>query len=147
MVNNKITVAGYLTQQISISPKTQAEITSELGLEKANIITMFKQGKTKVPINRVPAMARALNVDQIYLLSLVMSEYMPDAWSAIQSVLKTALITEYESAILSVVREASGGMNLRPETAVEKEKLKQLVYEWQGREEKDIEALKNLKEL
>ena len=147
MANQKITVAGYITQQLSISPKSQTEITAELGLEKPNIITMFKQGKTKLPINRVPAFANALNIDPIYLLSLTMNEYMPDTWLVIQKLLKNALITDYEASILNVIREATHGMNLRPETAIEKEKLKNLVLEWQQREEKDIEALKHLKEL
>ena len=147
MVDNKITVAGYITQQLSISPKTQVEVTEELGLDKPNIVTMFKQGRTKVPINRVPALANALGVDPVYLLSLTMNEYMPDAWQVIQKLLKNALITDNELAIINIIREGSAGMNLRPETAVEKEKLKNLVGEWQERERKDIEALKNLKEL
>ena len=147
MFETKTTVAGYITQQLSISPKTQVEITEELGLDKPNIVTMFKQGRTKVPINRVPALANALGVDPVYLLSLTMNEYMPDAWQVIQKLLKNALITDNELAIINIIRERSAGMNLRPETAVEKEKLKNLVGEWQERERKDIEALKNLKEL
>ena len=147
MVDNKITVAGYITQQLSISPKTQVEVTEELGLDKPNIVTMFKQGRTKVPINRIPALANALGVDPVYLLSLAMNEYMPDAWQVIQKLLKNTLITDNELAIVNIIREGSAGMNLRPETAVEKEKLKILVSEWQERERKDIEALKNLKEL
>ena len=147
MFETKTTVAGYITQQLSISPKTQVEITEELGLDKPNIVTMFKQGRTKVPINRVPALANALGVDPVYLLSLTMNEYMPDAWQVIQKLLKNALITDNELAIINIIREGSAGMNLRPETAVEKEKLKILVSEWQVRERKDIEALKSLKEL
>lgn len=147
MSGKKISVAAYLTQQISISPKSQQEITNDLGLENANIITMMKQGKTKVPVNRVPGLAKSLGIDPIYLLSLVMGEYMPETWEAIRSVLNSTLITDYEKEVLGIIREESGGMNVRPETAMEKEALRGCVRSWIERETAEIESLKNIKDM
>lgn len=44
-------VAREITRMVNSSEKTQHEIAHELGLERSNIITMFKQGRTKLPLN------------------------------------------------------------------------------------------------
>lgn len=78
-------VADYLAQQIILCGKSQKEIAEEVGYEKPNVITMMKQGHTKIPIVKVGAFARALEVDLAYLLRLVCMEYMPETWAAIAS--------------------------------------------------------------
>ena len=45
---------------IDNSRLTQKEIAQRMGMPMPNIITMWKQGQTKVPPERVPAMAKAL---------------------------------------------------------------------------------------
>jgi len=53
MTKPKLTVAQYLTMKIDESGKTQREIATEVGYDAANVITMFKQGSTKLPLNTV----------------------------------------------------------------------------------------------
>ena len=43
--------------------KTQAEIAAEAGLRSLNFLTMLKNGTSKVPLDRVPALAKALEAD------------------------------------------------------------------------------------
>ncbi|MFH1819647.1 MAG: hypothetical protein ABIK82_22680 [Pseudomonadota bacterium] len=74
------TVAEFLADSIALINKTQAQIAAECGFESANVITMFKKGQTKLPINRVGPLAKALNVDPAHLLRLVLLEYLPDTW-------------------------------------------------------------------
>ena len=50
--------------------KTQAEIVSEAGFANANMMTFLKTGKNKVPLDRVPSLAKALEVDPAYLMRL-----------------------------------------------------------------------------
>lgn len=105
----KLTVAEYITQQIALSEKSQKQIADEVGYDKPNVVTMIKQGKTKLPINKVGPFARSLNVDPAYLLRLVMSEYMPDTWSAIESLIGESLIAKEEIALLNVIRSVTNG--------------------------------------
>ena len=70
--------AVYLARLIELSPKTQREIATDIGYPKANIITMFKQGTTKVPLEKIPALARALGIDRIEMLRRAMREYAPE---------------------------------------------------------------------
>ena len=50
--------------------KTQAEIAEEAGFVNPNMVTMIKKGSTKLPIDRVPALAKALESDPALLLRL-----------------------------------------------------------------------------
>ena len=45
--------------------KTQAEIASEAGFANANMMTFLKTGKNKVPLDRVPSLARPLRSIQL----------------------------------------------------------------------------------
>lgn len=106
------TVAEFITQQIRISGKSQVEIARELGYEKPNIITMFKQGKTRIPLEKVGPLANALNIDPLQLLIKVMGEYMPDTLAALQSVLAGLQLTKNEYELLNSYRQFAKGRDV-----------------------------------
>ena len=54
--------------------KTQAEIASEAGFANANMMTHLKIGKNKVPLDRVPSLAKALEVDPAFLMRLALDQ-------------------------------------------------------------------------
>src|SRR6056297_3865375 len=56
------------------SKKSQIEIATEAGYVNPNMITMIKQGSTKVALDRVPALARALECDPAYLMRLSLEQ-------------------------------------------------------------------------
>jgi len=78
-------VARYITDAIERCGKTQLQISREIGFEKPNVITMIKQGKTKLPLDRMGEVARALEVDPYELVDLAMNEYHPVAWKTIRA--------------------------------------------------------------
>jgi hypothetical protein len=112
----------YLSDLIDISPKTQRQIADEIGYEKPNVITMFKQGLTKVPLEKVAPLARALNADPVYMLRLAMSEYMPETLTAISEIMGY-MVTPNEREMIDIIREASNNTNPRIKTASERKEL------------------------
>lgn len=102
---DNMTVAEYLVVKIAESGKTQRVIAEECGFESPNIITMFKKGDTRVPLNRIEPLAYALNVNPAHLLRLVMLEYMPRTWDSIESMLKGSVMTESELRLVSAYRQ------------------------------------------
>ncbi len=68
------------------------------------VISMMKLGQTKVPIEKVPALAKVCGVDEAYFMRLAMQEYLPETWKAIQHALGEAL-TPNESAMLAIARD------------------------------------------
>lgn len=136
----RVSVAAYLTQQINICGKSQLEIAEEVGYTKPNMITMIKQGKTKLPINKIPAFAKALGVDPVHLLRITMSEYMPETWDVMESLLGEAIITEGEKKVLEIVRARGEGLDVAPEGAAEVLEFEQIVDKWLDRSERFADA-------
>lgn len=102
-MSNKMTVAEYLGHAIYLSGKTQKEIADEAGFNKPNVLSMMKQGITKVPIYAVPAIAKACGVDPVHFISLAMSEYQPEIWEVLRKQ-KGEFLTDDERANLEEYR-------------------------------------------
>lgn len=128
MRNRKsLSVAAYIQLQIAVSGVAQKDIAEALGYDNPNVITMFKQGKTRVPLNKVGPLATVLGVDPVHLLRLVMTEYCPDTWQAIQHLIGRSLITTNEMALIEVVRKACGAVDLELKDKAERSALAAIV--------------------
>lgn len=102
------TVAEYLTLHIERSPLTQKAIAEALDYPQANIVTMFKQGLTKLPIGKVPALADVLGVSRSHLLRLVLSEYHPEMLGVVEGVVGV-ILSENEIEAIQTLRRVSHG--------------------------------------
>lgn len=87
IAKSSVSVAEYVSHMVSKSNKSQREIALECGFESPNIIAMIKNGSTKVPLNRIGLLAKAIDADPAHLLRLAMSEYMPDTWGSIEAIM------------------------------------------------------------
>ncbi|MGA8147587.1 MAG: hypothetical protein WB870_08430 [Gallionellaceae bacterium] len=103
-----LTVAEFLADRIATIDETQREIAEACGFDNPNNITMFKNGSTKLPVNRIAPLAKALEVDPAHLLRLVMLEYMPDTWEAIENILQSTVLTSNELGFVHAFREVTG---------------------------------------
>lgn len=101
------TVAEYISWQIHLCGKKQSEIAQEAGFSKPNIITMIKQGKTKLPLEKVGKFAKAIEVDPIHLFKLCMQEYQPDTWKEIERMFNQPVLTANEIEIIEAIRSAN----------------------------------------
>lgn len=110
----KFTVAEFVTGRIAVSRLTQKELAKRLGYDKPNIMTMFKQGLTKVPIEKVPKLAELLECDPLMLLQMVMNEYKPAEFQTIKDICGLP-ISKNERAILEIIREKSSNRDPDPD--------------------------------
>lgn len=104
----RTTVAEYLADKLAATDKTQRQIAEECGFDNPNIITMFKTGQTKLPINRIGPLAKALDADPVHLLRMVMLEYMPDVWTSVEDIMKSTILTANELELVRAFREVTG---------------------------------------
>ncbi len=98
------TVAEYLTFHINNSEKTQRQIAFEIGYTKPNIITMFKQGATKLPLDKIGPLAKALEIAPDDLFFKVMTEYMPETFEALSPFLCGQMLSKDELEMLDNYR-------------------------------------------
>jgi transcriptional regulator with XRE-family HTH domain len=104
-------IAEYLTKQIEISVgmgKNQREIAQEIGYDKPNMISMFKRGEAKVPLDKIPLLARSLNIDAAFLFRLALQQYWPNEHKMIAEIFGTVL-TRNEAKIINHIRTITKG--------------------------------------
>lgn len=113
-------IAKYLSKQIDTlaGRKSQREIAQEIGYDKPNMISMFKRGECKIPLDKVPALAKSVEADPAFLFRLAMEQFWPDGNNPINTIFGTVL-TRNETEIILHVRKESGETDpaLTPELA------------------------------
>lgn len=93
--------------------KTQAELASEAGFANANMMSFLKSGRNKVPLDRVPSLVLALEVDPAYLMRLALDQAVRStAAKAITDIFGTPT-TENERGWLAELRDASDNSDPR----------------------------------
>lgn len=100
----KQSVAQYLTMHINNSEKTQRQIALEIGYTKPNIITMFKQGSTKLPLDKIGPIAKALEIEPDELFFKVMTEYMPETFEALTPFMCGKMLSKEELELIDNYR-------------------------------------------
>lgn len=113
----RLTAAEYFAQAIALSGKTQKEIAQAAGFDRPNFVSMMKKGQTKIPIKKVPALAKACGVDPQAMLRVIMEEYHPDIWKVLVDTLgeeitlsseERALVARYRDGESSPTHDTDG---------------------------------------
>lgn len=101
-------IAKYLDKQIEAlkGVKTQRQIAAEIGYEKPNMISMFKRGEVRVPLDKIPALAKALEVDPGHLFRLALEQYWPGLRETIQAIFGRVVTANEEEILIKPWRAA-----------------------------------------
>ena len=98
----------FLNDMLRITEKPYTQIAEEIGFNNSNVISMFKSGLTRVPLTRVPALAKALHVDPAYMMRLHMQEYDPETYQAVTNCVGF-IVTANEIDLIKGLRERLPG--------------------------------------
>ena len=102
-------LAKYLSKrvlQLQVK-KSQQEIAREAGFPNPNMISMLKSGKTKLPLDRVPGLAKALECDSKLLFMMAVEQLGESTTElAIRQIFGT-IVSENELAWVQEIRRAS----------------------------------------
>ena len=118
------TLAKYVERRVLElkSKKSQAEIAAEAGYVNQNMITMIKQGASKVALDRVPTLARALETDPAFLMRMALEQAIgrTGAKAVVEVFGEPVTINEY--GWLQEIRQASDDsdprLTIRSKTAI-----------------------------
>ena len=93
--------------------KSQADIAAQAGFTNANFLSMLKSGSSKLPIDRVSDLARALDSDPANVLRLALEQQLgPVAARAVSELLGTPL-SKNEREWIEELRNASDELDPR----------------------------------
>ncbi|WP_170333268.1 XRE family transcriptional regulator [Ruegeria arenilitoris] len=113
--HEKTRLAKYVERRVlELKPtKSQAEIAALAGYVNQNMITMIKQGSSKVALDRVPALAVALEADPAFVMQLALEQAI--GRTAAEAVVEVfgEPVTENEVGWLQAIREASNNTDPR----------------------------------
>jgi transcriptional regulator with XRE-family HTH domain len=107
--------------ELAAQGKTQREIARQAGFHKApNIISMFKIGDARIPLERVPALARAIEVDEMTLFRLVWDQNYAgtDLDDMVKRVTATP-VTRNEAKWIELIRDITDNADPAPTEAME----------------------------
>ena len=101
-------VAIFIAERIETTGQLQKDVAAKAGFAKPNIITMLKQGKARLPLDKIGPMAQALETDPVHLLLICMEEYHPSTWKAIAPFMELAMTAD-EHRLVNALRAWVGG--------------------------------------
>jgi hypothetical protein len=98
----------YLQKRIlELRPrKSQIGIATEAGFVAVNMLAMIKGGSSRLPLDRVPALAKALDTDPAYLFQLALEQHDPALARVIGNIFGT-VVTRNEVVWLEEIRDAA----------------------------------------
>lgn len=119
----------YLDMLIDMSGLKNVEISRQIGLKQANYLSMVRKGDSKIAIERVPKLAKALNIDPAHLVRAALEEYNPELLRIIDECFGNKPITDEEFEIIQIMREAVSGGVIKANTAAKKKSVQALAKE------------------
>jgi len=88
--------------------KSQIQIASEAGFVNPNMLAMIKSGATKLPLDRVSGLAKALDSDPKLLFKLALEQAGDETTARAVAEIFGTVVTRNEVAWLEEIRDASG---------------------------------------
>lgn len=111
-------------------PKSQREIAFEAGFKMANILSMIKSGDSKVPLDRVPSLAKALEVDERILFRLTVEQHFRGSdLHRLVDKMGAATLTDNEVLWLELMRELTDNTDPAP-TEPMKNAMREALASW-----------------
>lgn len=102
-------VANAIDRAVTGTSLTQREIAKAVGFKNENMIAQIKVGRAKLPLDRVGAMAKVLELDPGHLFRMALEQfYEPEQLRMIMDIVDQGL-PKHERAILDYIREKSKG--------------------------------------
>jgi transcriptional regulator with XRE-family HTH domain len=126
-------MANFLTKRVDdlVHLKSQKDIAREVGLANPNVISMWKSGRNKVPLDRVRGLAQALETDAAEMFLMAMEQDLDDASMSVIREIFGIVLTENEREWVRALRRASVGRD--PSLTAMRRKILYAIFANDGR--------------
>ena len=107
-----------LIAQLEVAQATQAltdqQLCDALGFERQIALALIKAGTMKMPLAKIPALARVLKLDAAELMRVALSESDPALSAAIEEVFDPMRLSATEVNLIKHLRKLSGDQAGKP---------------------------------
>lgn len=111
---NSTAVAQLIRERVAQVSKTPSRIADEVGLNSPNLLQLVCEGRAKLPVQHVQAVASALGIDPVHLMRLVVTEYLPGVWEVVEQALQGTALTTNERKLVDAYRQVTGNSDAVP---------------------------------
>ena len=122
-------IAKFLEEKIDAvkEVKTQRVIAEEVGFKTPNMISMLKNGDSKVPLDKIALLAQSLNVDAGHLLRLGLEQYWTGLGSTIDQIFGNIASANECDLFLIKWREVTKNLDPAPSSSVKSQVYRMIV--------------------
>lgn len=104
----------FLTQAQESMNLSDEQMAQELGFSRPSVYTLCKGGKMKMPMSKVPLLAKVLKVPASDVLTVMLTEYDPELLAVINKSWGSMALTAGEKKVLSAYRSLAKGHDVEP---------------------------------
>lgn len=108
-MNQEPTTAQWLSDQQTIANVSDQELADAMGYRSANVIGMLKAGQMRVPLNKVPQLASALNISPASLLRRLLQDADPGLLHVVELCMGALCLSDGEQQLIEAIRKADPG--------------------------------------
>ena len=112
------TTATALTSLLETAQATlgisDGELCATMGYEQQRTIQMIKQGRMRLPVQQVKALAEALSLDPSTVLRMVLNESSQGLFDLIKGILDPLTLTDAEVNLIRHCRKLANGKDVHP---------------------------------
>lgn len=108
------TLIGQMEAQQALLGLSDQELCAALGFERGIALALIKQGAMKLPLNKIPALAGALQLDAAELFTLALRESDPVLSQIVEDLFRPLHMSATEVNLIKHLRELSGGRQGAP---------------------------------
>ena len=115
-MNQAITLStlSFICERQALLGKTDQQVAEALPDTSLKVFSTIKSGRTKLPFDRVPALAAALQVTTGELLTVVLTDYDPDLLELLRETWTLEKLTKTELQLVETARTLSRGHEFTP---------------------------------
>lgn len=107
-------LAEWLNDNLDrLTTLTNDQIATRLGYTRPNIISMWRTGRTRIPLEQLSPLGEILGVELMFLLPLWLEQYMDKKGYKEVEAASKRLVSEEEAAFLDRVRKITGGKRFK----------------------------------
>jgi hypothetical protein len=103
---DNVSVAEFIDEVMEDLGITDRKMATLLSYGSPNIIKMFREGRVKVPLEKIPDFADAIGTERAGLMNRALREYLPDVAKSLSRCYGE--LTDNEIAIINYIQEVSG---------------------------------------
>ena len=108
------TVAQLIDRQQSALGLDDDQVARAMGYDRGLVVRQFREGTMRVPVNKVEALAGALDLDPAIVFRCAVREQSPELMQVIDRVLGPVDLSLTERTLITHIRKVSAGRDSKP---------------------------------